>query len=51
MAYGLLGNSMQRARAIERMNEINPGYDPVDRWRAHQATDEIIKAMNAALRR
>jgi TolB-like protein len=50
MAYGLLGNRDAAAQAIKRMNEINPGYDPVDRFRGHQATDQILDAMNAALR-
>ncbi len=50
MANNLLGNRDAAARAIDRMNEINPGYDPIDRFRAHQATDDIVDAMLAALR-
>jgi TolB-like protein len=49
MAYGLLGDKDAAARAIDRMNEISPGYDPVARFRGHRATDQIIDAMNAAL--
>lgn len=51
MAYGLLGNRDAGIHAYERMNEITPGYDPVDRFRAHQATNEIAGSMNAALRK
>ncbi|MEW9807843.1 tetratricopeptide repeat protein [Mesorhizobium sp. ZMM04-5] len=50
MAYGLLGNREAATAAIERMNQITPGYDPIARFRGHQATDEIIAAMQAALR-
>jgi hypothetical protein len=35
--------------AIARMNEITPDYDPIDRIRNHQATQEILDAMKAAL--
>jgi TolB-like protein len=51
MAYGLLGDRQSAERAIERMNEITPGYDPIARFRGHQATDEISAAMTAALHR
>ncbi len=48
-ANNLLGNREAAARAIARMNEITPGYDPIDRLRGHQATDDILNAMTAAL--
>jgi TolB-like protein/Tfp pilus assembly protein PilF len=50
MAYGLLDEPAYAEAALERMNEITPGYDPIARFRSHQATDEIIQAARAALR-
>jgi TolB-like protein/tetratricopeptide (TPR) repeat protein len=49
MAYGLLGNQERAHRALVRMDEISADFNPVQRIRAHQATDEIIKAATAAL--
>jgi TolB-like protein len=49
MAYGLLKNRQSAELAVARMNEITPDYDPIGRFRNHQATDEILEAMTAAL--
>jgi TolB-like protein len=49
MAYGLLDEPAYAEAAIERMNEGVPGYDPIARLRAHQATEDIIEAATAAL--
>jgi tetratricopeptide (TPR) repeat protein len=51
MAQGLSGNEEAGRQALIRMNEITPGFDPVERFRGFQATDEILQAMAAALRR
>jgi hypothetical protein len=49
MAYGLLEEPAYAEAAIERMNELVPGYDPIAHFRSHQATEEIIDAATAAL--
>ncbi len=49
MAYGLLRNKQAAQKAVHRMNEIAPGYDPIDRFRNHQASEEILKAMTGAI--
>jgi TolB-like protein len=51
MAYGLLGDNAGANLAIERMNKLTPRYDPIARFSAHQANDEILEAMKHALRR
>jgi TolB-like protein len=51
MAYGLLDDKAGARLAFDRINEIAPDYDPIARFSAHQATDEILKAMGRALQR
>lgn len=51
MAYSLLDNQDAASRALKRMNEISPGYDPIARLRVHQASDEIIAAAADSLKR
>lgn len=49
MARGMLGDSDGATAALDRMNEISPGYDPIARMKVHQASDEIVDAMTQAL--
>ena len=45
MAHGLLGNRKAAQQALNRMSKIQPDYDPVESWRKHQATEEIVAAI------
>jgi hypothetical protein len=51
MAYGLLGEKEAAAKALERMNETAPGYDPINTLRRFNATDETIEAATDAMHR
>lgn len=42
---------MTAQEALRRMDEITPGYDPIERFRVYQASDEILDAFTAALAR
>jgi TolB-like protein/Tfp pilus assembly protein PilF len=49
MAHGLLGNTEEARRALDRMAAIEPDYDPVGSWRDHKATEEIVDAVRKAM--
>jgi tetratricopeptide (TPR) repeat protein len=49
MAHGLSGNKEAGMDALIRMEEITPGYDPLERFRGFHATEEILEAMARAL--
>lgn len=51
MAHGLLGNRDEARRALEKMVDLQPDYHPVESWRKHQATDEIMAELAMAARR
>jgi hypothetical protein len=51
MAHGLSGNEEAGMEALIRMDEITPGYDPLERFRGFQAIEEILEAMARALHR
>ncbi len=51
MAQILSGNEEAGSEALVRMNEITPGYDPLERFAGFQATAEILEAMASALHR
>lgn len=49
MANGLLNRPDAAEQALRRMVETQPNYDPVESWRRHQATDEILDVIAAAM--
>ena len=51
MANGLLNRPDAAEQALRQMVEAQPNYDPIESWRGHQATDEILDAIAVAMRR
>ena len=51
VAYGLMGNREAARQALLRMNEISPGFDPLEPWRRHLAADEVLGAVAQGMKR
>jgi TolB-like protein len=49
MAHALLGNTGEARRALDRMAAVQPDYDPIESWRDHRATDDIVDAIGEAI--